>query len=127
MVALQGDTAPYLQNSFVRCKSIFRKLDEEVDFSQITAQITEEGEVSLTRILARYGEILPSVLDDHRPNVLASYLLELARSFHSFYEACPVLKSEGETRLTRLMLCELSSRILRHGLGLLGISTPDRM
>ena len=127
MVALQGDTAPYLQNSFVRCKSIFRKLDEEVDFSQIKAQITEEGEVSLTRILARYGEILPSVLDDHRPNVLASYLLELARSFHSFYEACPVLKSEGETRLTRLMLCELSSRILRHGLGLLGISTPDRM
>jgi arginyl-tRNA synthetase len=127
MVALQGDTAPYLQNSFVRCKSIFRKLDGEIDFSQTSTQITEAGEVSLTRILARYGEILPNVLDDLRPNILAHYLLELARSFHSFYEACPVLKSEGETRQTRLVLCELTSRILKHGLSLLGIKTPDRM
>jgi arginyl-tRNA synthetase len=127
MVALQGDTAPYLQNSYVRCKSIFRKLDEEIDFSQTSARIKEAGEVSLTRILARYGEILPNVLDDLRPNILANYLLELARSFHSFYEACPVLKSEGETRETRLALCELTSRILGHGLSLLGIKTPDRM
>jgi arginyl-tRNA synthetase len=127
MVALQGDTAPYLQYSSVRCNSIFRKLDEEIDFSLITAQITEEGEISLTRMLARYGEILPNVLDDLRPNILATYLLELARSFHSFFEACPVLKSEGDTRLTRLALCELTSRILKHGLSLLGIRTPDRM
>lgn len=127
MVALQGDTAPYLQYSSVRCNSIFRKLDEEIDFSQITAQITEEGEISLTRMLARYGEILPNVLDDLRPNILATYLLDLARSFHSFFEACPVLKSEGDTRLTRLALCELTSRILKHGLSLLGIKTPDRM
>ena len=127
MVALQGDTAPYLQNSFVRSRSILRKLDAEVDFSQGQALITEDGEVSLARMLARYGEILPNVLDDLRPNVLASYLLELSRSFHSFFESCPVLKSEGKTRLTRLVLCELSSRILRHGLSLLGIKTPDRM
>ena len=78
-------------------------------------------------MLARYGEILPNVLDDLRPNILANYLLELARSFHSFFEACPVLQSEGDTKLTRLALCELTSRILRHGLGLLGIRTPDRM
>jgi len=127
MVALQGDTAPYLQNSFVRCKSIFRKLDKEVDFTQAKMEISEDGEISLARMLARYGEILPNVLDDLRPNVLANYLLELARSFHSFYEACPVLKSEGQVRLTRLALCELTSRILRHGLSLLGIRTPDRM
>lgn len=127
MVALQGDTAPYLQYSSVRCKSIFRKLDDEVDFSAVTAKISEEGEVSLTRMLARYGEILPNVLDDLRPNILANYLLELARSFHSFFEACPVLQSEGDTRLTRLALCELTSRILKHGLSLLGIKTPDRM
>ncbi len=127
MVALQGDTAPYLQYSSVRCASIFRKLDTEVDFTKITAHLHEEGEISLTRMLARYGEILPIVLDDLRPNILANYLLELARSFHSFFEACPVLKSEGETRLTRLVLCELTSRILTHGLSLLGIKTPERM
>ncbi len=127
MVALQGDTAPYLQNSYVRCISIFRKLNEAVDFESIKPEISEDGEISLSRMLARYGEILPDVLVDLRPNILANYLLELASSFHSFYHACPVLKSEGNTRLTRLALCELTSRILSHGLSLLGIQTPDRM
>ncbi len=127
MVALQGDTAPYLQYSNVRCQSIFRKLDETPDFSGLQAEISEEGEISLTRMLARYGEILPTVLDDLRPNILANYLLELARSFHSFFEACPVLQSEGNTQLTRLALCKSTSRILAHGLSLLGIDTPNRM
>ncbi len=127
MVALQGDTAPYLQYSNVRSNSIFRKLDEEVDLSNVSADIREEGEVNLTRMLARYGEILPTVMDDLRPNILTNYLLELARSFHSFFEACPVLKSSGNTRLTRLALCKTTNRILTHGLSLLGISAPERM
>ena len=67
------------------------------------------------------------VLDDCRPNILAAYLFDLARAFHSFYEACPVLKSEGVTRHSRLALCELTARVLQHGLGLLGIQVPDRM
>lgn len=76
---------------------------------------------------ARYGEVVPQVLDDCRPNVLAAYLFDLARAFHSFYEACPVLKSEGAVRHSRLALCELTARTLKHGLGLLGIQLPDRM
>ena len=67
------------------------------------------------------------MLDDCRPNVLAAYLFDLARAFHSFYEACPVLKSEGTVRHSRLALCELTARTLKHGLGLLGIQLPDRM
>ncbi len=81
----------------------------------------------LARLLARYGEVVPQVLDDCRPNVLAAYLFDLARAFHSFYEACPVLKSEGAVRHSRLALCELTARTLKHGLGLLGIQLPDRM
>ncbi len=127
MVALQGDTAPYLQYSNVRCKSIFRKLDETPDFTGLEAEISEDGEIHLIRMLARYGETLPTVLEDLRPNILATYLLELARSFHSFFEACPVLKSDGNTQRTRLALCEVTSRILSHGLSLLGIDTPNRM
>lgn len=130
MVALQGDTAPYLQYSNVRCSSIFRKLaeaGEEVDFTGVTISLTEDGEINLARMIARYGETLPNVLDDLRPNILANYLLELARSFHSFFEACPVLKSEGNTRLSRLALCHITSNILSHGLSLLGIKTPARM
>ncbi|MFR4223779.1 MAG: DALR anticodon-binding domain-containing protein [Akkermansia sp.] len=90
-------------------------------------QLSEDAEIHLARLLARYGEVVPQVLDDCRPNVLAAYLFDLARAFHSFYEACPVLKSEGAVRHSRLALCELTARTLKHGLGLLGIQLPDRM
>jgi arginyl-tRNA synthetase len=127
MLALHGDTAPYLQNSVVRCRSIFRKLDEEVDLAAVSPIFTEEAEIHLARHLTRYGEIVPVILDDHRPNLLANYLLELARAYHSFYEACPVLKAEEGVRDSRLLLCELTSRVLTHGLGLFGIRCPDQM
>lgn len=126
LLALQGDTAPYLQNSYVRVRSIFRKVEESPDFSAPLA-LEADAEIHLARMLSRYAEVVPFVLDDHRPNILASYLFDLARAFHSFYEACPVLKSEGVTRSSRLSLCEATSRVLKHGLGLLGIAVPDRM
>ncbi|MGB0775672.1 MAG: arginine--tRNA ligase, partial [Akkermansiaceae bacterium] len=130
MLALQGDTAPYLQYSYVRVRSIFRKLaDLEnnilLDFDNL--QISEDAEVHLSRMLMRFSETVPALLDDFRPNLLANYLLELAKAFHSFFEACPVLKSEGQTQNTRLVLCELTSRVLQKGLGLLGIDVPERM
>jgi arginyl-tRNA synthetase len=71
--------------------------------------------------------LLPLILEDFRPNLLANYLLELARAFHSFFEACPVLKSDEPLRSSRLALCELTARILNTGLGLLGIRCPERM
>ncbi len=127
MLALQGDTAPYLQYSHVRIRSIFRKLDAEFDASAAEISLTEEAEVHLARLHARFGELLPMVLEDFRPNLLANYLLELARAFHSFFEACPVLKSDEPLRSSRLALCELTGRILNTGLGLLGIRCPERM
>jgi arginyl-tRNA synthetase len=127
MLALHGDTAPYLQNSFVRIRSIFRKLDGEFDPSGVALHLNEDAEIHLARLFARFGEVLPQVLDDHRPNLLANYLLELARAFHSFYEACPVLKADEPVRSSRLALCELTSRVLSTGLGLLGIRCPERM
>jgi arginyl-tRNA synthetase len=127
MLALQGDTAPYLQYSNVRIRSIFRKLDSEFDASIASIQLEKTEEIHLARLLARFGEVLPMVIEDHRPNLLANYLLELARAFHSFFEACPVLKSEEPLKSSRLALCQLSSRILEQGLGLLGIRCPDRM
>ena len=127
MVALQGDTAPYLQYSYVRVRSIFRKLDEQVALDAEGVKVTEEGEINLVRTLAKCGEVLPTVLDGLKPNILSSYLLDLAKAFHSFFEACPVLKSEGDVRKTRLVLCEITGRVLEKGLGLLGIQVPERM
>ena len=129
MVALEGDTAPYLFYSYVRARSIFRKL-EAGEFDQLKIEnlkVTEPAEIQLVRMLTRYGDNVRTVLDDFRPNLLATYLLELARSFHSYFEACPVLKSEGQTRESRLLLCELTSRVIKDGLGLLAIDVPERM
>jgi arginyl-tRNA synthetase len=127
MLALQGDTAPYLQYSSVRVRSIFRKLDTAFDAASTEIVLRENEEIHLARLHARFGEILPAVLEDFRPNLLANYLLELARAFHSFFEVCPVLKSEESVRSSRLALCELTGRILATGLGLLGIRCPERM
>ena len=127
MLALTGDTAPYLQYSCVRVQSIFRKLGDDVQLDGANLQIEADAEIHLARMLVRFGETVPSLLDDFRPNLLANYLLDLARAFHSFFEACPVLKSEGATQNTRLVLCDLTSQVLVKGLGLLGIEVPERM
>jgi arginyl-tRNA synthetase len=127
MLALQGDTAPYLQYSNVRIRSIFRKLDTDFSAEGVKVILEKPEEIHLARLLARFGEVLPFILEDHRPNLLTNYLLELARAFHSFFEACPVLKSDEPTKSSRLALCELSSKVLETGLGLLGIRCPERM
>lgn len=126
MVALEGDTAPYLMYSHVRPQSIFRKLEEEFVLPD-SITLSEEKEIHLSRMLSRFAEVLPTILDDHRPNILTTYLLELAKAFHSFFEACPVLKSEGEMRQTRLTLCALTAKTLKLGLSLLGIPAPEKM
>jgi arginyl-tRNA synthetase len=126
MVALEGDTAPYLFYSIVRSRSIFRKL-EETFTPGAAIELKEEAEIHLARLLARFAEVVPSVLDDCRPNILTSYLLEVARAFHSYFEACPVLKAEGQTRYSRLTLCDVTARTLEKGLQLLGIAVPERM
>ncbi len=127
MLALQGDTAPYLQYSYVRVRSIFRKLEDGHQLDPAAVSVSEPAEIHLARTLLKFGETVPILLDDFRPNLLANYLLELAKAFHSFFEACPVLKSEGDVQMTRLVLCELTSQVLVKGLGLLGIQVPERM
>src|SRR5450432_539039 len=126
MLSFQGNTAPYLQNAYVRIRSIFRKAGEEFVPAKELVLVAPEERNLATR-LCQFGEIVPTVLNDFRPNVLANYLFELANSFHAFYEACPVLKSEEPARGSRLALCELTARILHQGLDLLGIKVPEKM
>jgi arginyl-tRNA synthetase len=129
MLSLQGNTAPYLQYSYVRIRSIFRKAGETGIRPQTGVEfiLTEPAELALAKKLCQFGEVVPQILEDYRPNLLANYLYELASTFHSFFEACPVLKSEGATQATRLALCETTARVLAKGLDLLGIRVPERM
>jgi arginyl-tRNA synthetase len=126
MLSLQGNTAPYLQNAYVRIRSIFRKAGELAP--RIGNLILESpAEINLAKRLCQFAEVVPQVLNDFRPNILANYLFELANSFHAFYEACPVLKSEEPARSSRLALCDLAGRVLQRGLDLLGIKVPEKM
>src|SRR5256886_12411064 len=90
-------------------------------------QLAEPAELELGKKLCQFAEIVPQVLNDFRPNILANYLFELANSFHAFYEACPVLKAEELVRSSRLTLCDLTERVLQRGLKLLGIDVPEKM
>jgi len=126
MLSLHGNTAPYLQNAYVRIRSIFRKSGESAP--KIDKLIlSEPAEINLAKRVCQFAEIVPQVLNGFRPNMLANYLFELANSFHAFYEACPVLKSEEPGRSSRLALCELTGRVLQKGLELLGIKAPEKM
>src|SRR5881396_3069953 len=126
MLSLYGNTAPYLQNAYVRVRSIFRKAGESAPRIDELV-LADSAEINLAKRLCQFAESLPQVLNDFRPNILANYLFEAANSFHTFYEACPVLKSEEPTRSSRLALCDLTARVLKHGLGLLGIQVPEKM
>src|SRR5213082_2147590 len=125
MLSLHGNTAPYLQNAYVRIRSIFRRAGA-TSVSQAPV-LGDPAELNLAKRLGQFAEIVPQVLNDFRPNILANYLFELANSFHTFYESCPVLKSEEPLRSSRLALCDLSGRVLQRGLDLLGIKVPEKM
>ena len=129
MLALQGNTAPYLQYAYARIKSIFRK-SETGDFksgiSNFKLETTEE--FALAKHLLNFGLTLEAVAEEYRPNFLCNYLYELAGKFTSFYENCPVLKADdAATRDSRLALCDLTARVLKQGLDVLGIEVVEQM
>ncbi len=134
MLAMEGNTAPYMQYAYARVRSIERKaLKKDIDIAAELAgiknlSITEPAESDLAKHLIRYGEAIRLACADCRPNYLTAYLFDLAQKFSSFYNACPVLIAGKEKRPTRLLLCDLTARTMKHGLvELLGIETVEQM
>ncbi|HEX2145113.1 MAG TPA: arginine--tRNA ligase [Glycomyces sp.] len=127
MVSLTGDTGVYLQYAHTRLASILRKAGAVIVSVDATAPMSKE-ERALALHLDAYGPILTESMTEREPHRLCGYLYTLARTFTSFYEANPVLKAESDqTRENRLSLVQLAKDTLAHGLGLLGIVSPDRM
>jgi arginyl-tRNA synthetase len=129
MLALDGNTAPYLQNAYVRIRAIFRKgqLDPEAPMTT-DIQLQESAERMLALKLVQLPRVLDRVADNLEPHHLCTFLFELATAFHQFYEKCPVLPTEDESlRASRLALCQLVGRVLREGLQWLGIDVVERM
>jgi len=129
MLALQGNTAPYLLYAFARIKSIFRKSETaKTEQASANIQLTAPEELTLARHLLNFGIALEAVAAEYRPNYLCNYLFELAVHFSRFFENCPVLKAgDAATRDSRLALCALTARVLKQGLEVLGIDTVEQM
>jgi len=129
MLALQGNTAPYLQYAYARIRSIFRKAEGTFDaqHSTFNIQLTAPEEIALAKHLLNFGLTLEAVADEYRPNFLCNYLFELAGKFTAFYENCPVLKADPAVRDSRLALCDLTAQVLKKGLETLGIETVEQM
>jgi arginyl-tRNA synthetase len=128
MLALQGNTAPYLQYAYARIKSIFRKSEtSNIQHPTSNIQLSANEEIALAKHLLNFGLTLEAVAEEYRPNFLCNYLFELAGKFTSFYENCPVLKAEAAVRASRLALCDLTARVLKQGLDVLGIEVVEQM
>nr|WP_315116923.1 arginine--tRNA ligase [uncultured Neisseria sp.] len=125
MLSFEGNTAPYLQYAYTRVQSVFRKAGEW-DATAPTV-LTEPLEKQLAAELLKFEDVLQSVADTAYPHYLAAYLYQIATLFSRFYEACPILKSEGATRNSRLQLAKLTGDTLKQGLELLGIEVLNVM
>jgi arginyl-tRNA synthetase len=128
MLALQGNTAPYMLYAYVRVQGISRKggIDfEKLEDSAIVLQ--DETELALAKHLLQFDEALSDVEKDLLPSRLCQYLFELSQKFNQFYDRCPVLSAEEPLRTSRLVLSDLTARTIKLGLSLLGISVLERM
>jgi len=128
MLSFDGNTAPYLQYAHARICSIFRKSSISRDSLNPEIFCTNDFEVSLCKSILGFSESIDETISSYSPHRLAVYLHHLAQDFASFYENCPVLLHDDKKMMnSRLALCDLTARILRSGLGLLGIETPEKM
>ncbi len=129
MISFKGNSGPYLQYAHARIQTIFRKggVDPTAFATDAALEPAHETEIALAKALLRFPDVVYDAAAGSLPHVICEHLYSLARLFSGFYEQCPVLKAQGETQRTRVLLCWLTARQLRRGLALLGIDAPDRM
>ncbi len=127
MVASTGNTGPYLQYAHARISGILRKAEAEGSAGTAVTVLDEPAEQALALLLSRFGEVVDEVAASLQPHKLCTYLYDTATALSTFYEQCPVLRSEGEVRSSRLALCAATKKVLATGLDLLGIVAPELM
>ena len=128
MLALHGNTGPYLQYAAARIRSMFRKAGLSPGEARDAVHLGEEAERSLALALLGFGSVVQQVGRGYEPHRLCAYLFDLAQAFTTFYEQCPVLRAPDETlRASRLTLSAATLAVLVQGLDLLGMTAPEQM
>jgi arginyl-tRNA synthetase len=127
MLSFDGNTAPYLQYAYSRTRSIFTR--GGIDPCTLPDHVVsvDEPERRLAVAIAGYQDLLEQVAQEGYPHQLCAYLYDLAGRFTQFYEQCPILSSEDETKIRRLALTKQTGDVLSNGLHLLGIGVAERM
>jgi arginyl-tRNA synthetase len=128
MLAFEGNTGPYLQYAHARICSIFRRA--RIDRASVRSGhiiLNQPHERALAMRLLAYPSAIATTLDSYSPHKLCTYVYELASDFSSFYQECPILKSDEPMRSSRLALADFTAQVLEHSLGLLGITAPEQM
>ncbi len=129
MLSFDGNTSPYLQYAHARICSIFRRADiERQSVRNVTPLIEHTAERELAMRVLQFDSAFWDTLDKYSPHRLCTYLYDLASCFSSFYEQCSVLKADtDDQRNSRMMLCDLTARVMQSGLDVLGIEAPEQM
>jgi arginyl-tRNA synthetase len=131
MLAMDGNTAAYMQYAYARIRSIFRKGNADAERMRSVSpavSLDQPQERALAVQLLRFEDALRSAAAEYKPNLITAYLWELAKAYSGFFENCPVLKAETPAlRDSRMLLCDLTARVIQRGLDLLGIHTVERM
>ncbi len=128
MLSFDGNTAPYLENAYVRIRAIFRRGNFAMPANDVAVTVNESAERALALTLMQFPSAVNAVAESLEPHKLCTYLYDLASAFHQFYEKCSVKDApDAATRESRLVLSDLTARTLAQGLGLLGIATVERM
>jgi arginyl-tRNA synthetase len=127
---MEGNSAPYLQYAYARISSVYDKYDAQfpgMDLKAYSINIEHDIERRLAIKLTRFPATVHGAAENYRPNILADYLYDLAQAYSSFYQNVPFLKAEEGVRESRIRLCRFTARVLKQGLALLGIETPERL
>jgi arginyl-tRNA synthetase len=124
MVAMTGNTGPYLQYAHARLTRLLSKAGEP---SGKVTELSDPAERRLALLLTGFAATVEQVAETLQPHRLCTYLYDVASALSTFYEQCPVLSSTGATRASRIALCTATRKVLQDGLGLLGMEAPDAM
>ncbi len=128
-IDFQGKTGPFVQYTYARIQSIFRKAREngiDIDFSSVQAELNDK-EIDLIKAIYFYPQVIINAAQEMNPSIIANFVYELAKDFNSFYHDYPILKAQPDVRNMRLLLSDQTAKVIKHALNLLGIEAPERM
>lgn len=127
-IDFHGFTGPFIQYTHARLKSILRKAETDSWKLEVGSSQLEKLEKELLLVLEQFDDVVRQAAGEHNPSSIANYVYSVAKAFNSFYTIHSVLKAESEEKKAlRLQLCQLTARVIREGMGLLGIRVPERM